>query len=116
MAKARRARFFAAPEGYVEAVLPAGVELAERDCDFVQAFVRSRGDVEQLAEEVLAALAPRGVMWWCYPRAPGNQKPDINRDRGWEPLRERGYRPVTQIAVDDEWSALRFRPEGEVGT
>jgi hypothetical protein len=41
---------------------------------------------------------------------------DLNRDVFWEALEHLGVRPVTQIAVDDVWSALRFRPFAEVGS
>jgi hypothetical protein len=32
-----------------------------------------------------------------------------------EELSDTGMRPVTQIAIDETWSALRFRPYEEVG-
>ena len=37
-------------------------------------------------------------------------KPDVNRDTLWPILGEHGMRPVSQVAIDDTWSALRFRP------
>jgi hypothetical protein len=52
------------------------------------------------------------VLWVAYPK--GNRA-DINRDTLWPILAEHGLRPITQVAVDGVWSALRFRPlkEGE---
>jgi hypothetical protein len=46
---------------------------------------------------------------------PKGNKADINRDSLWPIVGEHGLRPITQISVDDTWSALRFRPlrEGE---
>ena len=35
---------------------------------------------------------------------------DLNRDTLWPVLGEYGMRPVSQVAVDEVWSALRFRP------
>jgi hypothetical protein len=48
------------------------------------------------------------------PRCKGNRT-DINRDSLWPILGEHGLRPVTQVSIDQVWSALRFRPlkEGE---
>ena len=42
-------------------------------------------------------------------------KADINRDTLWPSVTEYGLRPNGQVAVDEVWSALRFRPykEGE---
>jgi hypothetical protein len=40
---------------------------------------------------------------------------DLSRDDFWELLTGAGLRPVTQISIDDTWSALRFRPSELVG-
>jgi hypothetical protein len=52
-------------------------------------------------------LARPEVLWVAYPK--GNRT-DINRDSLWPILGELGLRPVTQVAIDQVWSALRFRP------
>jgi hypothetical protein len=52
------------------------------------------------------------TIWVAYPKA---NRADINRDSVWPIAGEYGLRPIGQVAVDDVWSALRFRPmkEGE---
>jgi hypothetical protein len=52
------------------------------------------------------------VLWVAYPK--GNRT-DVNRDTLWPILDEHGMRPVTQVSINQVWSALRFRPlkEGE---
>jgi hypothetical protein len=57
-------------------------------------------------------LARPEVLWVAYPK--GNRT-DLNRDSLWPILGEHGMRPVTQVSIDQVWSALRFRPlkEGE---
>ena len=52
------------------------------------------------------ALGTVDSFWVVYPK--GNRA-DINRDTLWPILAEYGFRPITQIAVDEVWSALRFR-------
>ncbi|HEX2273101.1 MAG TPA: hypothetical protein VHG90_04415, partial [Acidimicrobiales bacterium] len=52
-------------------------------------------------------LARTDVVWVAYPK--GNRT-DVNRDTLWPIVAEHGMRPITQVAVDDVWSALRFRP------
>ena len=42
-------------------------------------------------------------------------KTDLNRDKLWKALAEKGIRPVTQVSIDEVWSAIRFRPPEEVG-
>lgn len=39
-----------------------------------------------------------------------SHRADLNRDTLWPVLGEYGMRPVSQVAVDEVWSALRFRP------
>jgi len=34
---------------------------------------------------------------------------DFNRDTGWVALGEIGFEGVRQIAIDEDWTALRFR-------
>jgi hypothetical protein len=41
---------------------------------------------------------------------PKANRADLNRDTLWPVLGEYGMRPVSQVAVDEVWSALRFRP------
>jgi hypothetical protein len=57
-------------------------------------------------------LAQPEVFWVAYPKA---NRADLNRDTLWPVLGDYGMRPISQVAVDDVWSALRFRPlrEGE---
>ena len=70
-------------------------------------FADSASDLRQLlgkhADEELATPA---VFWVAYPKA---NKADINRDTLWPILAEHGMRPISQVAIDDIWSALRFR-------
>jgi hypothetical protein len=47
------------------------------------------------------------VLWVVYPK---DNRTDLNRDSLWPILAAHGLRPITQVAVDDVWSALRFRP------
>ena len=43
---------------------------------------------------------------------PGTSKKykcEFNRDSGWLVLGAAGFEPVRMVAIDDDWSALRFR-------
>jgi len=57
----------------------------------------------------LDALRPDGVLWISYPKA-GALGTDLTRDRGFELIQRAGYEGVLQVAVDETWSALRFKP------
>jgi hypothetical protein len=108
-----------APEGYLETLssLPEGTERktrAEGSFDLVQIFLYNKVDVEKYAPIGIQAMKSDGLLWFTYPKKTAKIKSDITRDTGWESVRAVGWRPVTQIAIDETWSALRFRPESEV--
>jgi len=61
------------------------------------------------AAAAVAAARDDRLAWIAYPKA-GQLDTDINRDSLARAVGELGVRPVRQIALDDVWSALRFRP------
>jgi hypothetical protein len=109
-----------APAGYASALgeLPAGVALAispEGEHDFVQLFIKENADFGRLGPTALEAISYDGLFWLCYPKKSGNIKSDLSREAVWKLMQGSGIRPVTQISIDETWSALRFRPEEKVG-
>jgi hypothetical protein len=109
-----------APDGYLRRLepLPDGAEIvtaAGGKCEVVHVFVRDTAELDRHASAAREALKPGGVLWFSYPKRQKGVDTDINRDQGWDPLKREGLVAVTQIAIDDLWSALRFRPEPEVG-
>ena len=59
-------------------------------------------------------MTREGVLWLCYPKGGAKAGTDINRDTGWDVMLLAGWGPVSQIAIDERWSALRWRPESDV--
>lgn len=51
------------------------------------------------------------LVWVLYPKKSSKKyQADISRDSGWNALLDLGWDGVRQIAFDEDWSALRFRP------
>ena len=99
-----------APAG-VHIDLPEGVRRTSSvaGSEVVIVFATNRAELGQRADPFVAAARRDALAWIAYPKA-GQLETDLNRDSLWELLRERGIRPVRQVAIDDVWSALRFRP------
>ena len=55
------------------------------------------------------------LFWACYPKGGGQIKSDIKRDTVWKAFDLIGLQAVSQIAIDETWSALRARPAEMVG-
>ena len=89
--------------------LPAGVRRvdAPEQATAALVFADDAASLRALLATHQERLAQPEVLWVAYPK--GNRT-DINRDSLWPILGELGMRPVTQVAIDQVWSALRFRP------
>jgi hypothetical protein len=79
-------------------------------------FARNSADIARLANELTPAYPRGGHLWLCYPKKSGAIKSDLSRDVGWEPIFAKDLLAVTQISVDENWSALRFRYRDEIKT
>lgn len=94
--------------------LPEGVSCADGPDGATTAlvFADGEGSLRDTLAEHGDRLVGAGAVWVAYPKA---NRADINRDTLWPILGEYGLRPIGQVAVDDVWSAMRFRPlkEGE---
>lgn len=75
----------------------------------VLVFVRNAKELESKAAPALEAAREDRLAWIAYPKA-GQLDTDLNRDILWKLLDGKGVKPVRQVAIDEVWSALRFRP------
>lgn len=77
---------------------------------FMLAFVQTEEEVEKYFSQ-MHELAPEDeAIWMAYPKGTSKRyKSQINRDKGWKYLGQFEYEVVRQIAIDEDWSALRFR-------
>jgi hypothetical protein len=105
-----------APAGFAEMLypLPPGAALEAQpkgSYPLVLLFAQNQADLEARIVNALAALAADAILWVAYPKKSSKVKSDLNRDAGWHALSGRGYRPVAQIALDETWAAVRFKPE-----
>lgn len=78
--------------------------------DFMIAFTPGSNEVKKIGPACIHNLSDDGKLWMAYPKGASKKNvTDINRDRGWETVEETGFRRVSQVAIDKDWSALRFR-------
>ncbi|SFT90238.1 hypothetical protein SAMN04489724_2672 [Algoriphagus locisalis] len=78
--------------------------------DFLLAFVQSEDEVKNYFTEMQALAQEDEQIWLAYPKGTSKRyKAKINRDSGWKYLGEFDYEGVRQVAINEDWSALRFR-------
>lgn len=73
-------------------------------------FVTQKTEIQEFAKASRDKLTADAIVWMCYPKGSSKKyRCDFNRDQGWEPMGEIGFEPVSMVAIDEDWSALRFR-------
>ncbi len=78
--------------------------------DFILTFVRTQDEVEISFSKLLTGLKGDCILWFAYPKGTSKKyKSEINRDKGWETLQKNGFEGVRSVAIDEDWSAVRFR-------
>jgi hypothetical protein len=111
-----------APDGYARTLdpLPGGAEVttisadAGERYDVTLLFARDHAELERLAPIAIAATRDGGALWIAWPKGGVKAKGAITRDTLWPVLAQLGWGPVSNVALDETWSALRLRPEAEV--
>lgn len=108
------------PEGYLKQLGEDGKRAETTptpgvEYDFVQVFVKNRRELDDCLPKALSAVVFDGLLWICYPKQSSGVETDLNRDILLKLIEPTGWRPVSQVAIDEVWSAMRFRPEEQVG-
>jgi len=108
------------PADYLERLqpLPEGAQVETQlgsGLDFVQLFAKNSGELAEYAPAAIRAVKPDGLLWVTYPKGGKKAGTDLNRDVLWELMSRHGLAGVSLVAVDDTWSAMRFRPADQVG-
>jgi hypothetical protein len=105
------------PPGTFERELAAleGVEVIRdlkkaKQLTFSLAFVTAPEQVDALAPELARKAEGDAILWFAYPKRTSRRyKSQIDRDNGWNVLGHEGFEPVRMVAIDEDWSAKRFR-------
>ena len=77
---------------------------------FSLAFVTKKSEVDALAAPMDKRAKGDAIVWFAYPKGTSKKyKCDFNRDNGWDKLKAAGFDTVRAVAIDEDWSGLRFR-------
>jgi hypothetical protein len=77
---------------------------------FSLAFVTAPEQIDALAPKLAHKAEGDAVVWFAYPKGTSKRyKSLIDRDNGWNVLGHEGFEPVRLVAIDEDWSAKRFR-------
>lgn len=77
---------------------------------FLVAFVTKQSEIDALIPRIAPKLQGDAVLWMCYPKGTSKKYTcNFNRDTGWKIMGNYDLEGVRQIAIDGDWTALRFR-------
>jgi hypothetical protein len=83
------------------------------EIEFSLALVTKQSEVDTLAMAIATKAKDDAVVWFAYPKKTSKKyKSEISRDNGWQTLGELGFEGVRGVAIDEDWSAARFRRVG----
>jgi hypothetical protein len=77
---------------------------------FALAFATQQAELDRLSKLLAAGSEGDALLWFAYPKGTSQRYTcEFNRDTGWHIIRAAGFDSVRQVAIDEDWSALRFR-------
>ncbi len=77
---------------------------------FIMAFAITQAAVDAASRRIVRCADGDAIVWMVYPKGTSRRyRCEFNRDTGWAVLGEAGFEAVRQVAIDEDWSALRFR-------
>jgi hypothetical protein len=77
---------------------------------FALVFATKQAEVDALSQVLASKAEGDALLWFAYPKRTSKRyKCEFNRDTGWIAMRSAGFDTVRQVAIDEDWSALRFR-------
>ncbi|MEN0052773.1 MAG: YdeI/OmpD-associated family protein [Mucilaginibacter sp.] len=110
---------FNAPANYPDSLspLPDNVEItfnAEGAFNGIQLFVTDSVALATDLQIISPLLKDDTILWIIYPKKNSGIKTDLEMMGSWDATTKYGLRPVASAAVNEVWTALRFRPIDQV--
>jgi hypothetical protein len=77
---------------------------------FALGFATKQTECDVVSLTIANATEGDAIVWVAYPKKTSKKYLcDFNRDTGWTVIGDAGFEPVRQVAIDEDWTALRFR-------
>jgi hypothetical protein len=109
---------FNAPAHYLDSLapLPEGLQISHTpagDFDGIQLFVQNTAQLIIALKQIQPVLRPDTVLWIAYPKKSSGLSTDLQMTSSWDEPARYGWHTVAAASIDQTWTALRFRPEGQ---
>ena len=82
---------------------------------FIMIFVKTQSEINKSAPIIVSSAKGDAIIWYVYPKKSSKKyNCDFDRDHGWDIMGKLGLEGVRMVAIDEDWSALRFRKVGYI--
>lgn len=106
-----------APESFepqIESLDPDEVSVVRswraKGIPFLLLFATKQIEISNAAKKLATHTTGDTIVWIAYPKKSSkNYQCEFDRDTGWASFGKIGFEGVRQVAIDEDWSALRFR-------
>jgi hypothetical protein len=106
----RRLAVLNAPEAVDSLIGAHNTRAPAKAAEVVVLFVRNQGELSKKLVTTLGSLKDGAILWLAYPKLTSSIAGDLNRNVIASLAPTYGLETVAQIAIDSDWSALRFKP------
>lgn len=116
---AHRVLLVNAPNNYKELLIPLPreaqiTEKPEGTFDVIQLFVLTSEELKRDLVWLQNHLRPDTVLWITYPKKSSGIVSDLEMMHSWNETAKYGLSGVAAAAINETWTALRFRPSNQV--
>jgi hypothetical protein len=98
-----------APAGF--SLKSPGVDIAkslQRDLDLALLFATMQKELKVQWPKLVSSVKQEGAIWVAYPKKSSGIASDLGMGE-WDATKGSDWNPVAMIAIDDAWSAVRYR-------
>jgi hypothetical protein len=98
--------------------LPPGINFnieLEGEYDWAMLFITRVQELIENIPALLPLLVEDGLLWITFPKSGSKLKRDLTRDTLWNVMHSHGYKAVTHVYINHDWTAMRFRSLDLIG-
>ncbi len=87
----------------------------DSNMDFILIFCENSDILNKHIDPIGTKLHEKCKLWVAYPKKSSQKyKSDLTRDTLWDVFGSYDMEPVRQVAIDEDWSAIRYRHVSQI--
>jgi hypothetical protein len=110
--------FYNAPENYLSVLEPMPEGVAAQfnprgNFDGIQVFAINNAELAAGLKVLVPLLKTDTIFWVTYPKKSSGIESDLEMMGSWDELKKYGLRTVAAAGIDETWTAIRIKPDGQ---